>query len=186
MAPSPIDYREAGANANPEDMIAFTKRQRGERKALAPQKAKMAQLEVVNSDASRKRSGDSKPLPQPPSPTGSQRGKGRGKGGNKKKKDNQEPSNKFVTVAELNQLFNQTLTNFFRKEDQSVPRAAVNRRPCNSVCWRCGRKGHLIKNCRQPPNRVMCLVEANRACDQGGTHACECGECHWIDDSGNE
>ena len=41
LTPSPIDYCEAGANANPENMIAFTKWQRCEHKSLAPQKVKL-------------------------------------------------------------------------------------------------------------------------------------------------
>ena len=68
---------------------------------------------------------------------------------------------------------------------QEVQMGRGGQRPCTSICYRCNKKGHIARNCSKPaPNGVMCITGYDTLCTKGGSHACECGSCHW--DTGHE
>ena len=182
MAPSPFDYREAGASAKPEEMIAYTQWKKGMIKSPQPKlphpKTEVVQVETMS--AKPKEQGSLAPSSPSKSPKG---GKGLGKGGkksgnqkDKKNERNEQQQRSSITVHDLTQMFSQAL--------QSLDRPAGNvggrtNRLCTSICWRCNKRGHLMRNCRQPEGKVMCILAEYQACPLGGTHACECGQWHW-------
>ena len=98
---------------------------------------------------------------------------------NKKKKGKKGGGNQNTALQDLVKSLSTVVTEIgtLRKEMQTPRRGA---RTCNSICFRCHKKGHFARDCKQPaPGGVMCVVGGTFDCSEGGVHACECGQCHW-------
>ena len=184
ITPSSIDWKSKGAGATQETMIAFLKWQRHQgatrmcNREASPvnesrsgvDKAPVTPNQVAEKPAQGPPNEPQKNNIKKKSGGGQGFSPGNETGGGKPKLTLEDLAKSLGTVLrEINTLKNSV-------------QAGTKGRACNSVCYRCQKKGHFARDCSNPmPNGIMCLTGASYCCSGGGAHACECGSCHWAD-----